>query len=254
MNPINKLINFILGDLLGANKPPQPFNSAKPVQANEPSKADYVFSASPRPTSTPLPTVAPTSTPTPTPVPQRQQPQSNYAVYQPGEPYYMDFSGYNGSSSQPIPQPPKNIAELLFKMLPNEATPAATIAFSENLKYDPSGVNPHNNDKSIDYGLFQNNSKTINEMLNTKRFGGQLRSAGINKPADVLNNVPGSIEAYRLTKDYEKEAGAAPYSWWYGWQNRGFNPMPEQSLETLGNKKYQSGNPAYFKLQEYLSR
>lgn len=190
--------------------------------------------------ATPLPTNAPTR-------------PTNYETYQPGDQYYMDFGGYSGKSSTGIPQPPKSDAEKLFQQLPNEATSAATIAYSENLGYNPSSINDKNRDGTVDYGYFQNNSQTLKEMLGAKKYRDQLNAAGIYKPEDVTDNLDKAIVAYKVTREYKQDTGTAPFAAWYGWQDRGFNPMPEQSLEQTAKVKYPSGNKPYAHLEAFLS-
>lgn len=212
-------------------------------------KPQVILADNTQPTSTPQPTATPT--PMPTANPQVIGANTQRGTYQPGDPHYMDFSGYNGYSTKSISQPPKNIADMLFQLLPNEATKAATLSFSENVS-DPYNINPKpnlNNDGSYDYGFFQSNDRTINELL-SKKYGVELRRQGINKPQDVLGNLAKAIAVYKATQQYANDANVYPDSWWYGWQNNGFNPTPKTSLEDKANI---SGNP-YFKLREYMQR
>lgn len=204
----------------------------------------------------------PTATPQPTPpgavLGALTTQATPYETYQPGQPNYMDFTaGYNGNSSLPIPQPPKELADKLFAQRPNDATSAATLAFSENLRYDPWAINDKNSDGSTDYGGFQNNDKTLRLLLGANQYANMLQQAGISQPQDVLGDWDKAIAALGQTRVFEETpypmgAGNLPYSQWYGWQDRGYNPMPETSLSDLAQQKTPAGRYAYGHLRDYL--
>lgn len=168
----------------------------------------------------------------------------------------LDVGSYRGGSSTEIPLPSQDVQNLLWQYFPKEATQAAVVLAGENAGFNPNAVNP-NNDGTYDYGLFQTNDKTINEMLGKKYFGDALRGYGINRPEDVLGDILKSVQAASLVREYEKAPrfwgdtqGSAPWSRWYGWQNKGYTIDPNRSIQELSSIQ---GDP-YFKLTEFVNR
>lgn len=178
--------------------------------------------ASPTPTATPKPqttTVKPNIQST-----SRVLGTTSAGTYQPGEQNYMGVSRNTGNYPKQIPEPPKAIADLIWKYFPQDATAAATIAYGENGAYNPNAKNIWNRNGSVDYGLFQTNSNTMNEMLMKNKYRNILNQYGIYKPQDVMGDPEKGTVAAMVTKMYEKDAGASPWSWWYGWKDKGLNP------------------------------
>lgn len=182
--------------------------------------------------NTPVP--SPTaSAPSPTPSPQER---------------ILDVGAYQGISPTEVPLPSQDIQNLLWETFPNEATQSAVALAGENARFDPNATNV-NSDGTTDYGLFQNNSKTLDDLLKKQRYAVELRAAGINKPEDVLGDPKKSAIASAITRKYETDAGASPWSWWYGWQNKGYNIAPERgTTEEVANLEYDSGRKPYFQL------
>lgn len=195
---------------------------------------------------TPIPTM------TPTPQPQGQVLGAN-TVRQPNMDRILDVAKYQGVSDTPIPLPSQNIQDLIWEYFPNEATQAAVALAGENAGFKETASN-WNNDNTWDYGLFQNNSQTMNEMLNKQKYGRQLKEGGIFRPEDVQGDPRKSALASMVTRQYETDANAAPWAWWYGWQNKGYNIDPTRSIEDVANQQYPSGKNPYFKLTERLGR
>ena len=189
--------------------------------------------------SQPLPTPVPTTVPSITPTPQGR---------------ILDVAKYQGVSPTAIPLPNQDIQDIIWEQFPNEATQGAVALAGENAGFRTTATNP-NNDGTFDYGLFQNNSKTLKDLLSKQRYAADLKAAGINSPEDVQGSAEKSALASKITRKYEEDAGASPFSWWYGWQNKGYNIAPERgSTEDLANLKYESGRSPYFKLLERVSR
>lgn len=171
---------------------------------------------------------------------------------EPQEPRRLAVENYQGGSKTPIPLPNQTIQDLLWKHLPTEATPSATVIAGENGGFDLNAIN-QNNDGSKDYGLGQLNDYTYNEMMGKQPFRRQLQEAGVNSVNDLLGDAERAVKAFKVFRDYEKaprwtgdEEGSAPWSRWYGWQNKGYTINPELTIEQLAK------NPAYFKLREFV--
>ncbi len=159
----------------------------------------------------------------------------------------LDVGKYQGASDSEIPLPSQEIQDLLWKYFPDEATASAVALAGENKGFNPNAKNLNANG-TYDYGLMQNNTATLREMLGKGRYGNQLREGGINAPEDVLGDAEKSILASKVTRQYENDAGVDPWSWWYGWQNNGYNINPELDIQEV------SQNPAYFKLAEFINK
>lgn len=166
----------------------------------------------------------------------------------------LDVGKFQGVSPTEIPLPSQEIQNLLWEFFPNEATQSAVALAGENAAFNPTAENL-NNDGSIDYGLMQNNDRTLEELLSKQMFAKRLHEAGIFAPEDVNGDARKSIIASKVTRDYEDAPafwgdteGRPDWSSWYGWQNKGYNMFPDQSIEEVAN------NPSYFKLLERLAK
>lgn len=174
-------------------------------------------------------------------------PQPSPVSHQPTVGRILDVGSYQGVSPSPIPLPERSIQDLLWEQFPNEATQSAVALAGENASFDPNAKN-RNNNGTFDYGLFQNNTGTLRDMLGKQRYAKKLAEAGIFKPEDVLGDPRKSAIASKITREYEQAAGAEPWSWWYGWQNKGYNIDPNQSVQDTAKNK------AYFKLRERIKK
>lgn len=242
---LQNIIDTVLGKWLGAGKAPLPYGQTEPTPRPD---GKIVFEANPTPTPTPNPFN------TPTPVPQVPQVLGSSTSKTDSQGRRLAVEDYQGLSKTPIPLPNQEIQDLIWEMFPNEATPAAVVLAGEDASFNPYGMNEHNNNGSIDYGLFQNNDFTMNEMLNKAKYGNQMRSAGVNQPTDVLGDISKGAKVANITRQYETDGGASPWSWWYGWQNKGYTIDPNKTPQDLARMKYKSGQRPYFKTAQYLDR
>jgi len=138
------------------------------------------------------------------------------AVEQPNKDFYFDFSQYPSSRGFQPTQPPAQLATLIRQNFPNEATPAAAVAWAENKGYRPGAVSLPNANLSRDYGLFQNNSATLADLM--KRKPQLIKSLGINSVQDLFDPA----KNVRLAKVIKDEGG---WGRWFGWQNLGFKNL-----------------------------
>lgn len=164
------------------------------------------------------------------------------------QPRRLAVEQYQGMSSTPIPSPNQEITDLLFKYIPEDATKSATIIAGENGSYNHSPSPNLNNDGTYDNGLSQINTKTFADLLAKAKYAQQLRDYGIKSIADAQSSPEKGVQAFKVARDYEKDAGAPDASWWYGWQNKGYTIDPNRTLEQIAE------NPTYFKLREFLAR
>jgi len=150
--------------------------------------------------------------PTPTPKPDFVKPRPEF---------FFEFDQYKPKDFPEVPQPSKKLAKLIFDSFPTEATAAATVAFTENGSYNPKATNV-NKDGSKDYGIFQINDGTFKDMMSKNPYKRLLGEAGISSLDDLLEEEK-NVKAAKVVKKYEEDSGAKPWSWWYGWVNKGFN-------------------------------
>jgi len=192
-------------------------------------------------TPTAIPSVSPTLTPTstatmktsPTPITTNN---SNI----------LDFSEYKikapGFEGKTIPQPPKNIANVIWKIFgpTNEATPAAAVAWAENAKYNPTAIGQNYNKQgkptTKDYGIWQVNSGTFDGLRTAPYWKDRMATLGINEntPYTVLLDPNINAQVALLAHQREIMGGGIPWGWWYGWQ-----PPPlgkEINLQEMINK------------------
>ena len=169
-------------------------------------------------------------------------------------PRILDVGKYQGGSTTPVPLPNQDIQNAVWDIMPNEATPSAVAMAGENARFDVNAKNV-NNDGSVDYGLMQNNDRTLNELLSKQKFAEELNNAGIYKPEDVLGDARRSLVASKVTRAYEDAPrwtgdteGRPDWSSWYGWQNKGYTIDPNKTIQQVAE------NPAYFKLAEFIAR
>lgn len=228
---------------------PEPFNFGDYIRDKTSGFRNMIDELISRPNTPPEPYQAPVSplpdaTPRATPISQAGRGSIDYGT--------LDVGPYQGKSTTPVPLPSREIQNLLWEYFPNEATAAATVLAGENARFDPNAVN-RNSDGSIDYGLFQTNNQTIDELLGKPKFGDTLRGYGINNAEDVLGSIIKSIQAASVVRDYESAprwwgdtTGSAPWSRWYGWQNHGYTIDPNQTVQELAE------NPDYFQLQHFI--
>lgn len=143
------------------------------------------------------------------------------------EPYRHQFE-YSKYANLPeginIPQPPADKAQLMMEEFDpqGEATRAAVVAASEYLSKPFSDFRPEewqrNKDGTFDRGYFHSNTRTFNDLL--KKYPREMAAIGASKHEDVYNPRI-ATQVAGLTKRYETRAGAKPWSWWYGWQDKG---------------------------------
>lgn len=138
------------------------------------------------------------------------------------QPRILDVGQYQGRSTTPIPLPEQNIQDMLWEAFPQQATASAIVLAGENATFDPWATN-YNTNGSIDLGMFQNNDRTLQEMLYKLKYKKMLNDAGIFKPEDVLGDAMKAVMASKATRAYEDDAGVTPWNWWYGWQNKGYD-------------------------------
>jgi len=199
--------NFIYKGLISSTPAPQ-------KKAIKPSPT-YFPTATPTKVPTRLPTAIPTATRVPirsvTPAPQTPQGM-------------FDFSGYKiskpGFEGKTIPQPPQDIANIIWKMFGarNEATPAAAVAWAENGLYNPNAVNK-NFDGTVDYGIFQVNSATFNGLKTRPYWKERMAQLGIGpntQPEDVLFNPQINAQVAALIREDEDMAQSTPWIRWFG--------------------------------------
>ena len=167
----------------------------------------------------------------------------------------LDLDKYQGMSKTPINQPSQEIIDLLFEIMPNDATRSAVQIEGENKRYNPSPKDNYNSDGSIDVGLAQNNNNTFNEIMNIGPLKKRMNDSGINTIDDTRSDPRKSIMLMKAIMDYKKmprwtgDKDGHPYgSAWYGWQNKGYNLFPEKSIEEVAS------DPAYFKLKEFYNK
>jgi len=183
-------------------------------------------SASQKKTVRPSPTFFPTATPTriPTRLPTATRtpiPSTTPAPQVPGRTF--DFSEYTiskpGFEGKTIPQPPQDIANIIWEIFGsrNEATPAAAVAWSENGLYNPNAVGAPNDDynQSRDYGIFQVNSNTFNDLWQRRPV--EMKQIGAYTLEDLKNPLKNAQVSELIRKD-EKWAGSIPWGRWFGWQ------------------------------------
>ena len=166
----------------------------------------------------------------------------------------LDVGKYQGVSPTEIPLPTQDIQDMLWRQMPNEATQAAVAISGENPSWNPMAKNEQNTDNSIDYALAQNNSVTLEDLFKRQQYAAELKANGINGPEDLMGDPEKSIIATRITRQYEEAAGAEPWSWWFGWQNKGYNMFPDRDIKDVAGTTYKSGNKPYPKLYERLNR
>lgn len=118
-------------------------------------------------------------------------------------------------------QPPTNIANIIRKYFPTEATPAAAIAVSEDGGFNPRGQG-WNSDGSTDRGIFAINSNTFNGLM--QRQGDVLKKAGINSYEDMYDPDKNAFVA-KLLKEGSQQFNPKTNGWggWFGWQDTGFD-------------------------------
>jgi hypothetical protein len=152
----------------------------------------------------------PTPTPTPTPTPSNFQFIPKTVGITVPEPYKF--------------QPPQGImADAIRKSFPQEATQAATVAWSENATnpYHTEAYNfntPGDNritpgfEGSADYGPFQINDKTMQDYI--RRMPGEMMKIGVNNVKDLKDPYKASAFAALIRKFQGWKA-------WKGWQDKG---------------------------------
>lgn len=158
---------------------------------------------------------------TPTPTPKYLIPKVKSEPYR----HKFEYSKYaNIPEGVNIPQPPPDKGQLMMEEFDpkGEATRAAVVAASEYLSKPFNDFQPQewqkNNDGTFDRGYFHSNTKTFNDLL--KKFPKQMAAIGATKHEDVYKpRIATKIAG--LTKEYEAKAGAKPWSWWYGWKDKG---------------------------------
>jgi hypothetical protein len=210
-----KLVSPVPPGGLGPMTPPKKEFIFKDGKKIDPRTGAWMWIDEP-PAATPTPTRKPASVVT------ANMPPDEY--YQPGESRYIDVSRNQGTSTVPVLPPPKWAADAFWSGFPQDATAAATVAFAENMGYKPNAINPHNANGSIDYGLFQNNSYTFNEMLSKKPFRERLNAVGIYSTDDLLGDATKSAHGAKIRHSYGPAPQGNPWNWWYGWKDRGFDP------------------------------
>lgn len=155
----------------------------------------------------PMPTVTPTiPKATPTPAPR---------IFD-----YEKYANFPKGVEVP-PQPPKEIADVLFNQFPNEATQAA-IASKYESHWNPkakSGLSPGG---TYDHGLFQVSTRgtkdgTFEDLM--KRKPGLMMKAGVNTVEDLMDPVKNS-RVMNMIRDEEKINKQIPFRRTYGWQNQ----------------------------------
>lgn len=239
---LQNIIDTVLGKWLGASKAPTPYGQQGMTTRPD---GTMVIEANP----TPTPTATPNPFNTPTPVPQVLGSSTSKADSQGRR---LAVEDYQGLSKTPIPLPNQEIQDLIWEMFPNEATPAAVALAGEDASFNPYGLNDANANGSIDYGLFQNNDYTMEEMLRKAKYGNQMREAGVNTPYDVMGDPRKGAMVANIRRQYEDDSNASPWSAWYGWQNKGYTIDPNKTPQELARMKYKSGKRPYFKTAQFL--
>lgn len=151
-------------------------------------------------------------------VPQFNVPQAQAAEpvpqNQPPAPFMFNATPYG----EPIEQPNPEIAALLQKYFPQDATRAAVVANTES-RYNPEAVGKNIDKetgavKSVDTGLFQINSDTFKDFMNRKKH--VLDDYGINDYSQMKNPIFNAA----MAKIIQDEQG---WNAWYGPRNYGYN-------------------------------
>lgn len=181
----------------------------------------------------PAPSMSPTPMPTPMPSPMLSQPSPQAPL--PNDNFKFAFDtlvkdqGWSQHGPRPnfMPkQPPKEIADIIRRVFPNEATVAAAVAGSENGRYEPgpSADNVWNEDGSIDRGIFAINSNTFNGLMS--RQGDKLKKLGIKSFEDMYDPEKNAIVAKMIregARDWSPERNPEGWGGWFGWQDVGFD-------------------------------
>lgn len=221
---------------------PQPLTPTMPQASPTPNFNAPVYKHS---AVKPTVTKAPTYTPAPTITQQYITPSP---AYQP--PQKLDIQAHRGVSTTPVAELRPEYQKMIWNHIPNQATQSAVAIAGENAEQNPKAKNV-NADGTVDYGLTQLNNKTFSDLMRSPKYANQLKAYGINKIEDTLDPDK-SIFTMKLALDYERAAKAQPFAWYYGWQNKGYNMFPDQSISDVARKKYPSGSTVYFKLLEKL--
>jgi len=174
--------------------------------------------------------------PTNTPQPQIQQPTIQQAQQLPqneSDPAFRfayEMLGRDQNYSQVVgkrkgfqpQQPPKQIADLLRKYFPNEATTAAAVAATENASFEPARADNVNTSGSRDRGIMQINEDTFNGLK--QRQGAQLKKLGINSFEDMYDPEKNMAVA-KMIHEGSQQANPKTAGWggWFGWQDTGYD-------------------------------
>lgn len=177
------------------------------------------------------PTLVPTSLPTPAPDPSP-------TLQQPHHERTFDFAPYLEHLANPpeIPQPPEDIANIMWDTFPQDATRSALTAWSES-KYDPRAVGTNTTGRlkgTQDIGLMQMNAgvpddptqtTTLMDLLTRKPT--QMREAGAINQQALLDPA---INAAAAKINFDE----SPQAWWGRW----YGPRRLGVKEEHFNTKY----------------
>jgi hypothetical protein len=132
----------------------------------------------------------------------------------PNSPLY-DFAPYRQSGNFEIKQPPQALGSAMRDIFGDKAERAAVIAGTENPSYDPNATHVNKNG-SIDYGIFQVNSNTLQDFI--RRKPRKMQEIGVNSPDDLKDPIK-NMKTAKLIYD-EQGPGA-----WYGPKGKGYSVM-----------------------------
>lgn len=181
---------------------------------------DGVYRPGNAPAGSPNPSMAPSATPYPQ---QSNDPNFRFAFETlPRDEYWTN----NGPRPNFNPkQPPADIAAIIRKIFPNEATAAAAVAASEDGRYDPRAQNLWNAPgQGIDRGIFAINENTFNGLMS--RQADRLKKLGINSFEDMFDPEKNALVASIIKEGaqaYRPETNPQGWGGWYGWQDVGYN-------------------------------
>lgn len=126
----------------------------------------------------------------------------------------FDTSQYQESGNFEIKPLPESLSQEVQEVFGKEAGRAAVVMGTENPQYDPTAIYQNKGDAGQDTGLFQINSKTLDDFM--RRKPKKVHEIGVESVEDLKD----PIKNIRMAKIIFDEQG---WKAWYAPRDKGYN-------------------------------